>query len=209
LNVALVVAIHLMLSTEGEPPRCVVAGRALRVTAPVALLDDPEVRRQLESGLTTSIDLWVEVVVAAAADAAGVEPGVERRAERIEIRFEPWDELFLVRRLSEQHLEDPMRLSSFEALRSWLGSVVLEVVRPSATAVARATLRARVVPFSEAERDDAQRWFARSRARGSDLTAGDTASGVESLLELVMSTAIEPRSILTRTWKLECRSAAR
>jgi len=70
---------------------------------PASLLSDRDVQRQLASGLTTTFVL-----------VARQREGNARGAARMEIRFDPWDEVWLVRRMGIDGKEDRQRIASRE-----------------------------------------------------------------------------------------------
>lgn len=89
------------------PPMAQLRGGTLSVTLPAGLLSEREVRKQLNSGLTTTF-----VLVATLDD--------ERKSgARVDIRFEPWDEVYFVtlRRMGAQPQKS--RAASFAQLETW------------------------------------------------------------------------------------------
>jgi hypothetical protein len=162
-------------------------------------LDDEEVSRHLGSGLTVTLELVLE------ARAAGARARVDWR---FEVRYEPWDEVYLLYDESEPRDGQASGLT-VEGLKTWWQELELAVDLPGGSGGRRwrATVEAGVVPFSAAEREDARRWLARSGRGAAESSDGAPSEGrgqVGSLLELVMATGIDQRAVLGNTWRLDC-----
>jgi len=169
----LIVALLLM---PAQPSFTAQPGRVVAVVLPASLLSDRDVQRQLASGLTTTFVL-----------VAKQREGNARGAARIEIRFDPWDEVWLVRRIGIDGKEDKQRIASREALEKWW-SAALPVFSASAAHVAlNVTLT--VLPFSTAEGEDARRWIA--AAQGSPLVAA------------LIGTTLDAKPIRSWRWQTE------
>ncbi len=160
------------------------------------ILDDDEVREQLDSGLTTTI--WVKL---------SAQDGRGRRAEAegwIALRYALWDEVFLagtggffgVRRF---------QIDNLESLMDWWRqptSATLDAADLAAADRWRVRLEVEVIPFSRLEQQDARRWMAKTlgapEAADSEVisspSAGDDAFG--SVLRLLLATSIRPDPIL-------------
>jgi len=156
-----------------------------------AILDDAEVQRHLSSGLTTSFLFRVR-------PPRPMEPG----ASRIDIRLELWDEIFLVSlidgegRLSEFQHESP------EALKSWWADVGVVVSGPAATvgALESAKVSLDVVPFSQAELTDTQRWLAESMGQAGAGARPGEGGGVSRAVGALIATSMQRRSIRSWVW---------
>ncbi|MFL6196761.1 MAG: hypothetical protein ACJ75H_21435 [Thermoanaerobaculia bacterium] len=177
-----------------EPVR---EGLALARLPPV--LADEEVRKQLATGLTTSF-----VFEATARDAAGRKV---RGAARVDVRYELWDEVYLVSRIDAAGRAARVTLPSFERLAEWWRDSRLVVLR-GATA-ARAEVRLRVIPFSQAEQLDAQRWFSQALSAEKAGSAGAVSEAVEDqpesfsqVINLLMATSIGRPALLEYEWIL-------
>jgi hypothetical protein len=80
------------------------------------------------------------------------------------------------------------------------------VIRPPARGV---QVRLRVIPFSQAEQLDAQRWFSQSLSAEKSGSAGAVSEAVEDqpesfsqVLNLLMATSIGRTALLEYEWKL-------
>jgi hypothetical protein len=147
-----VFAVFLMLALPASaqtPGFIAQPGRIAAVVLPAAVLSDGEVHHQLASGLTTTFLLTARQ---RGVDASG--------AAHIEIRFDLWDEVWLVRRIEFDGKEERQRITSQRLLDQWWSTPV----RFFAAAADRVTLTVTltVLPFSVAEGKDAREWMAKS-----------------------------------------------
>ena len=165
------------------------------------VLAEPEVRKQLGTGLTTSFIF----------QATAKGPGVKSKgAARVEVRFEPWDEVYLVTRIDLAGRAQRTTLPSFERLSEWWRDSRLVVARPPAAANARILeVRLRIIPFSQSEQLDAKRWFSQALSAERSGVAGALSEAVENqpesfsqLLNLLLADAIGRPSLLEYQWKL-------
>jgi hypothetical protein len=124
-------------------------GRIAAAVLPASVLSDGEVHQQLASGLTTTFVL-----------AAQQRGGEGHSAVHIEIRFDLWDEVWLVRRVEFDGKEERQRLASLQSLERWWSTPI----RLFAARADRVTLNVTltVLPFSLAEGEDARAWIAKS-----------------------------------------------
>ncbi len=172
------------------------------------ILDDDEMRRQLDTGLTTSL-----VFRLTWRDRQGkkIEGGA-----RAQIRYELWDELYEVAVLDGQGRLQRAQLATFDALAAWWSELRLVVLVASPAAELQdprfrpsARLSVDVVPFSRAEQQDTQRWFSESLEKAGRGNTEEVARSVEEpeklsrVLGLLMATSIQRRAILTHRWSLE------
>jgi hypothetical protein len=187
-------------STSHAPAlRCTLVDGTLVVAGLPPLLDDPEVARHLGSGLTATLELVLE------ARASGARVQAVRR---FHVRYEPWDEVYHLSDESQPGDRDS-EPSSLADLEAWWRGLELLVDLPGGSGGRRwrAAVDLEVVPFSASEREDAQRWLARSGRRPAetgDQQPSERGGDVGSLLELVMATGIERRAVLGSTWRTDC-----
>lgn len=180
-------------------PAAQLRGDTLSVTLPGGLLSERDVRRQLHSGLTTTF-----VVVATLDDARS-------SGARVDIRFEPWDEVYFVtlRRLGA--LPQQQRAASFAQLETWWRETSLPLFTGVAN-VKRVQVAVDVLPFSLEEQEETQRWLTRSLGEArqpspppATTTAAPTprASASGSVLDLLIGTSIQRRPIFRRRWQVQ------
>lgn len=197
-------AVPLLLGLLLAAPLAAAGGPSLeRSTEAVALtrlpplLRNGEVRRHLETGLTTTLAFEVRLTGS----------GKARGGARIDIRYELWDEVWLVTRADTLGRTQRARFPSFEQLDTWWRDLRLDVL-PARTLGGPAEVRLRVIPFSQSEQLDAQRWFSRSLAVPQE--PADSAGAVSGILEepsgdlfnLLLATSIGRPALLEYEWKL-------
>lgn len=160
------------------------------------LLGSKEVRRHLETGLTTTFAFEVRLSGGARARGGG----------RVDVRYELWDEVWLVTRLDGAGQAQRLRFAAFRQLEDWWRDLRLPVLRPAGgPAAQRADVQLRVIPFSQSEQLDAQRWLSRSLAEESGepgAVAGLDAEPSDDLLQLLLATSIGRPPVLELRWKL-------
>ena len=173
---ALLVALLLLPAVAAAQPALTPAGLSL----PASVLQDARVRKQLGSGLTTTF-----LVTATS--------GSIRGAARLEIRYDLWDEVYIVRRLERDGRRDQQRIASLELLERWWRSP-LRVI--DASPGAPVVIELRVLPFSAAEEEDARRWLSKSGGVGAT-------SGPGGLVDVLIGTTLNAKPITTFRWTVE------
>ena len=178
-------------------------GDLILLTALPPILEQEEVAKQLGKGLTTTFAFRVNLPVAGGQAAGGA---------RAEIRFELWDEVFHVATIGVDGRISRRVISSHEELLVWWRDLALAVLDGSTEAAARASearLILDVVPFSRAEQDETQRWFAEGvgRTEGAGESISDSPDDREGSLEQVFSiliaTSIQRRALISYRWTLD------
>lgn len=199
--------VFVAAAAAAEEPRLTRAeDKRLRVERLPALLDDAEIQPQLTTGLTTSFSFRVGWRSRRAGRALG--------GARVEIRYELWDEAFQVMAIGFDGEVEQRSLPSFDALRAWWHDLELVLTRPipELPETARARLTVDVLPFSESERDETQRWFTDALAAQSSGTeaAADAAEErlepLDRVLHLLMATSIERQALLSFRYTLPVES---
>lgn len=179
--------ILLPLLARADAPRpsfLVQPGGVVAATFPLTLLDEPNVRRQLGSGLTTTFLIVVRQRETRIVTAA-----------RLEIRYDLWDEVWIVRRIELDRRGEPQRIATRDALEKWWRTPV----RLLATAVARVGLQVdlSVLPFSAAEEEDARQWMSKAGGVG---TSGVASAG---LVDALIGTTISAKPITSYRWNVD------
>jgi hypothetical protein len=175
-------------------------GLALSRLPPI--LAGEEIRKQLGTGLTTSF-----LFEATARDAQGAKT---RGGARVDVRYDLWDEVYIITRIDASGRAARTTLPSFERLAEWWREARLLVIRPPAAGSARGVqVRLRVIPFSQAEQLDAQRWFSQALSAEKSGSAGAVSEAVEDqpesfsqILNLLMATSIGRSALLEYEWRL-------
>ncbi len=182
-----------------EAPRIEVdAERRLVLAGLPPILADDGVREQLKSGLTTSVYFRPGGKVAGGA--------------RVDVRYDLWDEVFLLEAAGRGERIRKARASTFEELLEWwqaLRLVLVDGARLPPPWPPRLKVTADVVPFSAAEQDDARRWFSESideqgrSGTGEVGRSGETSSEpLSRTFNLLLATSIRRRALASYSWTL-------
>lgn len=188
IRAAAAIALLLLVafpSGAQQPPRPsfnVQAG-VVGATLPAAVLQNQTVKKQLSSGLTTTF-----LVIARQRELNRVT------GARIEVRYDLWDEVWIVRRVEFDGKTDRQRLTSADALERWWRTPV----RLLATDAARVALQVdlSVLPFSAAEEEDARQWITKSGGVG-------TATGGGGIIDALIGTTISAKPITSYRWNVD------
>lgn len=160
-------------------------GRVVAAVLPASLLADREISRQIGSGLTTTF-----VLIARQRDAD------RRGAARIEIRYDLWDEVWIVRRIEVDGKEDRQRISSRESLEKWWSAPVRLFVAAADRVALNVTLT--VLPFSAAEGEDARQWI----SKGGGVAVPE---GGSPLVAALIGTTLNAKPIRSYRWSADVR----
>ena len=165
------------------------------------ILADSEVAPELRNGLTTTF------LFRASAPAA--QGGKAEGAARVEIRYELWDEVFLVTALDGRGEPQSEILDSSEALAEWWSGLQLVILdgRKVRDSSREARVALDVLPFSRSEELDTQRWYAESVSRAdSGLDDGNVRAGggggMEQVFTLLVATSIQRRPLTSFDWTI-------
>lgn len=150
---------------------------------PASVLQDKSVKKQLGSGLTTTF------LVAARQRDTGRVTGA-----RMEVRYDLWDEVWLVKRVEFDGKADRQRIASAEGLEKWWRTP-LRLFTTAADRVA-VQVELNVLPFSAAEEDDARAWITKSGGVG-------TAAGSGGLVDALIGTTISAKPITSFRWNVD------
>lgn len=170
------------------------------------LLDRAEIRKQLDSGLTATLAFDVRTT--------GASPEKLRGGARVDIRYELWDEIYVVTRLDASGKRERLRFDSFDKLGRWWREARLAVL-PLPRSIQQETgqwtssVWLRVIPFSQAEQRETQRWLSESMAGEGEGSAGAVAQALEDrpaslsqVLQLLVATSIGRPALLEQEWRL-------
>jgi hypothetical protein len=205
LLLAVLAALLVGLAAGGltaVPPPTVEAVRdGLMLTHLPPILGDEEVRKSLATGLTTSFLFTAEGRGTDGAKLAG--------AARVDVRYDLWDEVYLVTRVDASGHAARATLPSFERLDEWWREEKLVVLRgPDVAGVDSVNVRLRLIPFSQTEQLDAQRWFSQALSAEKSGSAGalsgavgDQPESFSQVINLLMSNSIGRPALLEYEWK--------
>ncbi len=202
---AAIAVLSLLAAVRGRPalPVAEVAGDGrLALRSLPAVLVQREVKAHLMTGLTTSF-----VFAVTAADASG---HTARGGGRVDIRYEPWDEVFHVQAAAGA-LRQRDSVPSFDRLLAWWQGLRLPVVSTAGLRAGEAwtiDVHLDVIPFSLAEQRDTQRWFTDSLDKGAAPPPGNppsTAPGppAHAVLDLLIATSIKRQSMVDYDWTIK------
>ncbi|HEV7766742.1 MAG TPA: hypothetical protein VGQ76_17205 [Thermoanaerobaculia bacterium] len=158
-------------------------GGVVAATLPLSILQDANVRKQLRSGLTTTF-----LLVARHRDTKVVS------GARLEVRYDLWDEVWIVQKIELDRKGERQRLTSLDALEKWW-RVPLRMLSTKASRVAF-QVDLSVLPFSAAEEEDARQWITKSGGVG---TGGNTGGLVDALI----GTTISAKPLTSYRWNVE------
>ncbi len=166
------------------------------------IFGEEEVRKQLATGLTTSF------AFEASGRTAG--SGKIKGAARVDVRYDLWDEVYIVTRIDATGRASRVTLPSFERLGEWWRDARLVLIRgPAAAGLASVEVALRVIPFSQAEQLDTQRWFSQALSAEKSGSAGAVSEAVEDqpesfgqVINLLMATSIGRPALLEYSWRL-------
>lgn len=184
---ALAVAFSLLLAAfaRAQQPQLgftVQPGGVVAATLPASILQDVSVRKQLRSGLTTTF-----LFVTRQRDTRVLS------GARIEIRYDLWDEVWIVQKVEHDRKSERQRLASLDALEKWWRTPL----RMMATKASRVALQIdlSVLPFSAAEEADARQWITKSGGVGTSSDAG--------LVDALIGTTISAKPLTSYRWNVE------
>jgi hypothetical protein len=149
---------------------------------PADVLQQASVKKQLGSGLTTTF------LVAARQRDKGTITGA-----RLEVRYDLWDEVWLVKRVEFDGKIDRQRIASTEALEKWWRTPVRLFASDADRVLLQVELS--VLPFSAAEEDDARAWITKAGGVGT--------SGGGGLVDALIGTTISAKPITSYRWNVD------
>ena len=194
LSLAALLAAAALAADAPAEPRLMLddSGRPVLSRLP-ALLEEPSIRRHLDSGLTTSLVLQARTPGTPAAGAA-----------RVDVRLELWEEVYLVTVLDGDGRVERSRRSSIEELaRWWSEAEIVLAAAPEGFARARqARVSLAVVPFSQAELLDAQRWLVESVGQSQGGSRSGRSGGSASAVSALIATSMQRRAVRTVLWNV-------
>jgi len=184
---------------ERRPAATISRSGALALTLPADVLQSDEVKRQLTSGLTTVFVLSVS---------AGDGNGTAKGGARIDVRYELWEEKYLVSATDISGHERKVTLDSEAALVRWWSENALTVIQ--ARKYGRdvdVQVKLKVLPFSSREQSDTQRWLARTLSAGGGGRENTPAQSAE-ILRIIVETSIRRRTLLEYQWSVRAQREA-
>lgn len=207
LLLAALLLLPLAAAGQEAAPRAPTAirdGGGVHLTRLPSILGRDEVRRHLDTGLTTSFLFKVSLRLPSGGSTL-------KGAARVEIRYEPWDEVYQLAALGLDGRLVQHNLSSFGDLESrWRDLRLLVLVPPERTRLGvgpKLRIDLEVLPFSSTEQRDTRRWFSESlerSGRGNAENAGqvseERSETLGEVFNLLMATSIQRRAVVDYRW---------
>ncbi len=206
LSGAVTAALALAAAAPAQRPAYEMgADRLLVVSLPVDVLSQPEVKPRLTSGLTTSLVLQVT-----ADDGRGHRA---RGGGLVEVRYELWDEVFLVTAAGSDGRRRQESLPSLERLAAWWQALRLPVLAAGGRLAAgswRIDTELTVIPFSRAEQTETQTWLSRSVAGEASAAPAVSPAAPAAVpppapaggvLDMLIATSIKRPSLVSFSWR--------
>lgn len=180
-----VVAFAQTIAAAGPPaPRVETSGGTARVLLDRSILRSPEVRKHVLSGLTSTF-----IVSLDRQDQYGL----------IEIRFEPWDEVFYVNARGVDQKRESIVIRSMPQLEAWWCSPRLAIATGLREGE-RVRVSLEVIPFSASEEADAKKWIARSLGERGPSAGQSSTPSAPSLFSAVVGSSIRRKPVMRYSW---------
>ena len=182
-----------------EAPAVEIRERVLAVSNLAPVLARPEVRPHLITGLTTTFLLEITAVDSAGHRAKG--------GGKVDVRYELWDEVFLVSAMGIDGRVRRESLPSFDRLLGWWRGLDLPVVATAPLSGGgpwNVLVRLSVIPFSQSEQRDTQRWLADSieRPQRGEATSPPRSEPLTGTLDALLATSIKRQRLVSYDWNL-------
>jgi len=181
LLIAVLAGALLAAAPASRPVATISADGHLDITLPPNSLRNDEVQKHLTSGLTTVFLL-----------------SVNDSGARVEIRYDLWDEKYLVTTVDSERRIRKSSIDSFEHLADWWSHTPLRAGKASR----EARVKLEVIPFSASEEEDAQRWLSHSIGVNSGQTDPSRKSETGGILDILIGTSVQRHPLQTWRWTL-------
>jgi hypothetical protein len=199
--ITLAVVAAFAASPNSIPRATVAPGGGIDVLLPRTIVMGEEVRKQLKSGLTTAF--------IATFDDEGRNGERIRGGVRVEVRYELWDENYLLTILNGDGRRQKLTVASYDRLVEWWSKTPFRLSKtPIADAPSTVHLKVEVLPFSAGEQADAQKWLAQSIGASPrpnerpTSSSGDRGASVGNLIDVIIGTSMQRRPIQTFKWAI-------
>ena len=190
-------AVAALAAAQQAMPTAVLNRRgAVTLTLPSTILRSAEVKKHLGSGLTTAFVIQVEC-------------GERKGGARVSVRYDLWEESYLVRTIDATGHEQSVKLPSETKLAEWWSTTALPVIGAGAE-TSRLDVHVHVLPFSAREEAETKRWLSRiltSMGSVKEAPVGKrNDAGAAKILDVIVSTSIQRRPIIEYQWTVEART---
>jgi len=184
----------LAIGGENEPSFMVNAEHTLMLSLPRELLDRPKVAKMLQSGLTTTFLMTLR-----ARSTSGNYLSEKGTLARVDVRYEPWDEVFYLTLFQFNHQLEKLTIANFDALVDFFSGdkIKLSTMAGFNDLHWIFQLELKVLPFSESEQAQTQNWFADKLGRNTNK------QDPNKVLDLMLATSIKRSPVTSEFWRLE------
>lgn len=177
---------------------------AIVIRLPAGPITGDRAKTQLRSGLTTAFALLTK-----GRDSDGHE---RKLGARVEIRYELWDENYIVVVLDGTGRRESRTIDNYAHLVDWWTHTPILLAAPSPLRqIGPVTVSLDMVPFSPEEEADTQRWLAHSlntsNSRASSGQSPGSPQPSEGLLDIIIGTAIHRQAILSFHWDVRVETS--
>ncbi len=182
------------------PPQVACGARGQCVVSRLPLvLTDREVLGYLKSGLTTTLGVSLS--------AKGDRGERLTASSSIDVRFEPWEEVFLVTTNRTGGRPELVRLSSERALHAWWVALRVSVALGGVPRK-NVSVELSLIPFSEEEEADARRWYAQAlRTERLRPRVDTTPELLGDMVDALSLTSIKRHGVLRFSWTVPVEGA--
>lgn len=186
----LLATVCVLAMGAGQPELKIEESGLLRIGLPAELFNQPETRRQLASGLTTTLLIEAEINTSKRDTVTG-------RA-RLDIRYEPWDEVFYIHIWHGHDRMEQLTQKDLPSLLAWLstpriGLCQLDLSDHTARSL---NITLDLVPFSQREQHKAQQWFSKT-------VNNQNPRDIGRMLDVVFAASIKRKATSSHRWRLD------
>ncbi len=183
-----------LLIGDQSPARLAHGDRGLKVSLPQWILEDEEVLEQFKSGLTNTFRITAEFRTQAGT--------ALKSAARLEIRYELWDEVFLIDVLEGDGKHSEHQVKDINTFRQWWkNSAFIIHPKPKTELASSVVIILDFIPFSRSEQDHARAWLTDS-AKNNVRSGREQSSQVTSIFQTIMATSIQSKPLWSHRWQL-------
>ena len=175
----------------GQPQYRINDSGEVALSLPADCLHHPKVKKQLMSGLTATLALSLKALDHNNKPIEGIS--------RVDVRFEPWDEVFYLTLWQHDGRMESYVIQSFQELVGWFSDYHLSLaVISSRSGIRDLETTLIVLPFSQSERENTKRWFAKTLSN-----QNDDRRDPNKVLDLLVATSIKRKSMVRFFWQVE------
>ena len=159
-----------------------------------SFLNDPVILKNLSSGLTTTLEIQVE--------ASSREGQFMQGGAKVFIRYELWDEVFLIEFIDIKGVQCRESVKDLAALHHWIQNKKHDVIVMDSTQGRPVSMfvTLRVLPFSQNEQTDAKKWMSRTISAQQSKAGSNQSS--KQVMDLIIGTSVKRPTLLEFSWEI-------